>query len=100
MTNRSVSHLTSVIVLSAVLGATATPAFASTNDDIAACRAALSEAGTLDMDQYRLRFDSKKGSSTKTYRLDAINEAGGENKEVTCKVKRGKVLEAALVEDK
>lgn len=81
----------------AAIAGFATPALAgNTQDDIAACRAALSEQSVLDMEQYRLRFESKDGRRTTTYVLHALPSGEGDKQEVICVVKRGKVLEARL----
>ena len=81
-----------------IAGLALTPAaFAGTQDNISSCRAALTEQGQLNMDDYRLRFQSKKGSSKVTLNLLAIpTSADAEKVKVTCVVKRGKVLSVGV----
>lgn len=73
------------------LAGLALPATAGTQDDIEDCRAALTEQGTLNMDEYRLSFEKKKGNSNRVLTLEAIPNAGGEKYVVTCTFKKNKI---------
>ncbi|MGV6800593.1 MAG: hypothetical protein ACWA5L_01575 [bacterium] len=73
------------------------PAQASSQSDVNQCRQALDQQGSLPMSEYRLRYQSKKGSRTVTYKLQAIPYNGQEKQNVICVVKRGKVLSVDLV---
>ncbi|GGD06373.1 hypothetical protein [Aquisalinus flavus] len=92
MTMRVSAALTILGLLSFAL-----PANAGTQDDIEDCRAALTEEGTLKMDEYRLSFEKKKGNSNRVLTLEAIPNAGGAKYIVTCTFKKNKI-EAVSVE--
>jgi hypothetical protein len=73
------------------------PAFAqSTQDSIKSCRAQLANEQMLDMDNYRLKFKSSKGTRTKTLMLEAVPHDGGDRIDVVCKVSRGGKVEVSL----
>lgn len=70
----------------------ALPASATSNGDVEKCRAALSEQSDMDMSTYRLSYDREEGNRTKTIYFTAVSLDGGENLNVTCTIKRSKVL--------
>tara|TARA_R110002020_G_scaffold105570_9_gene246160 strand:+ start:2252 stop:2707 length:456 start_codon:yes stop_codon:yes gene_type:complete len=70
----------------------ATPAFAASNGDVEKCRAALTEQSEMDMSNYRLSYDREEGNRTKTIYFTAVSTDGGEDLNVTCTIKRSKVL--------
>jgi hypothetical protein len=51
---------------------------AASNGDVEKCRAAFSEQGEMNMDDYRLRFERQDGQRTKTIHFKAIPHDGGE----------------------
>ena len=70
----------------------------STQEDIQMCRDAMAAQGKLNMDEYRLSFESKRGNSTRTLSLEAIPNAGGEKFEVTCTISKSAVTEVTVTE--
>lgn len=70
----------------------AMPASATSNGDVEKCRAALTEQSEKDMSKYRLSYDREEGNRTKTIYFTAVSLEGGENLNVTCTIKRSKVL--------
>jgi len=70
------------------LGVMSAPALAGTQSDIQTCRTAITEQGTFDISEHRLRFVSKKGNRTRTIKLKAIPIKDGERFTVTCKIDR------------
>ncbi len=74
------------------------PAFAGTQEDVAKCRVALTEEGTLNMDDYRLSFKGKRGNSKRTLTLEAIPNNDGAHYMVKCSLKKSKVTGVELAE--
>jgi len=70
----------------------AAPANATSNNDVEKCRTALTEQSEMDMSAYRLSYDREEGNRTKTIYFTAVSTNGGENLNVTCTIKRSKVL--------
>ncbi len=70
----------------------ALPAMAASNGDVEKCRTAFTQEGQLNMDDYRLRFERQDGQRTKVIHFKAIPHDGGEALEVTCTMRRTKVL--------
>jgi len=68
------------------------PAHATSNGDVEKCRVALTEQSATDMSNYRLSYDREEGNRTKTIYFTAVSNDGGENLNVTCTIKRSKVL--------
>ncbi len=68
----------------------------STQDQIATCRAQIDQEQILDMEAYRLKFKSSKGSRTRTLNLEAIDSDGGARVPVVCKLSRGGKVTVAL----
>jgi len=64
------------------------PAMAGTQSDIQACRAAITQAGTYDLSDHRLRYMSKKGNRLRTLTLKAIPAKGGESFIIKCQLNR------------
>jgi hypothetical protein len=89
-----ISTLTKTAIISAFAATAfiATPAMAASNGDVEKCRAAFSEQGEMNMDDYRLRFERQDGQRTKTIHFKAIPHDGGEALDVTCTLRRTKVL--------
>lgn len=90
----SLSTLTKTTIISIVAASAfmATPAMAASNGEVEKCRTAMAEQGDLDIAQYRLRFERQEGQRTKTLHFKAIPDNGGEAIDVTCTIKRSKVL--------
>lgn len=88
------SIFTKTILLSAMASAAliATPAMAASNKDVQTCRTAFVEKGELNMDDYRLRYERQDGQRTKTIHFSAIPHDGGETLNVSCTIRRTKVL--------
>lgn len=83
---------TALLSCIATVALTATPAMATSNGDVKKCRTAMTAQGDLNMEEYRLRFERQEGQRTKTLHFKAIPHNGGETKNVTCTLKRSKVL--------
>lgn len=83
-------RLLSTVTIAAI-ALTATAASASTQDDIEACRVALAGNDTLNIDDYRLSFEKKKGNSNRVLTLKAIPNSGGEKYIVTCSFKKNQI---------
>ena len=66
--------------------------FAASNGDVEKCRAALTEQSEMDMSNYRLSYDREEGNRTKTIYFTAVSTDGGKDLNVTCTIKRSKVL--------
>lgn len=92
MTTASTLLKTTLISAIAASALIATPAMATSNKDVQKCRTALTAQGDLDMADYRLRFEHQEGQRTKTLHFKAIPHDGGEAVDVTCTLKRSKVL--------
>ncbi|MCI5048117.1 MAG: hypothetical protein MRY59_11490 [Aquisalinus sp.] len=86
------------IALSSITILSAAPAFAGTQDDVRTCRAALAEDGRLNMDNYRLDFEGKKGNRVRTLTLEAISSDDAPNYEVKCTIERSAVTKLELTE--
>ncbi len=86
------------IAVSSIAVLSAAPAFAGTQDDVRACRAALTEEGRLNMDNYRLGFENKKGTRVRTLTLEAISSDDSQNYEVKCTIERSGVTNLELTE--
>lgn len=90
------STLTRTMTIALVTGAAlfAAPVQAATSqDDIAACRVAMSEQGFADISNYRLRFETAKGNSrNRTIRLKAIPIGKGQAFRFTCSLKKNVVV--------
>ncbi len=69
---------------------TAAPAFASPQDDVAACRAEITAQNPDMLDGYRLRFKSSKGNKDRTLSLEAIpnKKSAGERFKLTCRLNK------------
>lgn len=89
-----ISMLTKTAFVSAFAASAfiASPAMAASNGDVEKCRTAFAEQGEMNMDDYRLRFERQDGQRTKTIHFKAIPHDGGEALEVTCTMRRTKVL--------
>ena len=86
---------TTLVALVAALGMASTPAFASTSqEDVQSCRAAMTDRGTINMDAYRLRFESAKGNNQgRTLYLKAIPNTKNETAfRFTCELNKNKVI--------
>jgi len=70
-----------------------TPALAGTQDDVAACRAAMDRQSNIDMDDYRLRFEKQKGFRVRTVHIKAIplKKSYGKTFTFTCELNRDQV---------
>ncbi|RKQ69337.1 hypothetical protein DES40_2137 [Litorimonas taeanensis] len=86
--------ISKTVLLSAIASAAliATPAFAASNKEVQKCRTAFTESGDLDMSQYRLRYEREEGKRTKTIHFTAIPHDRTEALDVTCTLKRTKVI--------
>lgn len=83
------------LVALTAMGATlfsAVPANAASNGEVEKCRTALTEQSDLDMATYRLSYDREDGKRTKIIYFTAVSTNGGDNLNVTCTIKRSKVL--------
>jgi hypothetical protein len=82
------------VLLSAMASAAfiATPAMAASNKDVQTCRTAFAEKGEINMNDYRLRYERQDGQRTKVIHFTAIPHEGGESLEVSCTLRRTKVL--------
>ncbi len=89
-----ISNLTKTTLMSAFAATSfiATPAFAASNGDVEKCRTAFAEQGDLKIEDYRLRFERQDGQRTKTLYFKAIPHDGGETLDITCTLKRTKVM--------
>jgi hypothetical protein len=69
---------------------TAAPAFASPQDDVAACRAEITQQNPDMLDGYRLRFKSTKGNQNRVLALEAIPnvKSAGERFKLTCRLNK------------
>jgi hypothetical protein len=92
MTSATTVFKTALISAIAASTLIATPAMATSNKDVQKCRTALTAQGDLNMSDYRLRFERQDGQRTKTLHFKAIPHDGGEVVDVTCTLKRSKVL--------
>ena len=88
------SNLFRPLTIALAMGFLSAPALAGTQSDIEACRTAITEQGTFDISEHRLRFMSKKGSATRTLKLKAIPIKDGERFTVTCKLNRKNLVVA------
>lgn len=61
-------------------------ASAVTQDDIQACRTAVTAQGLYDISDYRLRFISEKGNRNRTLKFVAIPNNDGERFKLTCRL--------------
>ncbi len=89
------SSIAAIAISSIALLSTA-PAFAGTQEDVRTCRAALTEDGRLNMENYRLGFEGKKGSRVRTLTLEAISSDDAPNYEVKCTIERSAVTNLEL----
>lgn len=81
----------------AAFAAVAAPAHAEDwNAAIDLCTAAIDAEGKISTDDYRVKFVSAGGGSTKRLALKLIPIGDGETIKAECKVRRGEVTELAV----
>jgi len=70
------------------------PAFAASQDDVAACRAAFTTMAPSTLDGYRLRFKSEKGYKNRVVSFEAIpnKPSTGERFKLTCRLNQKKTV--------
>ncbi|MCI5045147.1 MAG: hypothetical protein MRY72_10655 [Aquisalinus sp.] len=86
------------IAISSIAVLSTAPAFAGTQEDVSTCRAALAEDGRLNMDNYRLGFEGKKGNRVRTLTLEAVSSNNSPNYKVKCTIERSSVTNLELTE--
>lgn len=78
-----------VLMIGTLLSVAAPSFAASTQDDIATCRAALSEKGEMNMKDYRLHYIKSKGRhKARTLYLKAISYKGAKPVELECHIQK------------
>lgn len=79
----------SIATVITLLTFSAMPASAATSqEDVQACRIAMTSQSNIDMNDYRLRFERSKGYRVRTVYLKAISKSGGESFQFECHMKR------------
>lgn len=92
MTHMSKAFKTVLVSAVAASAFMAAPAHAASKTDVENCRAAFAQEGNVNIEEYRLRFKRETGKRTRTIHFKAIPRAGGDAVELTCTIKRSKVL--------
>jgi len=89
---------TIAVIFITALTCASSPAFAATQNDVAACRAAVTEKAPNLLDGYRLRFKSEKGYKNRVMSFEAIpnKPSAGERFKLTCKLNQKKTVLAVL----
>ena len=86
----------SLAVIAAV-GLSASPSFAgSTQDQVTLCADEAKAQGLAPSSDFRAKFISLKGASLKTVKVKLIPTGEGESREIECRVKGDKVIEATV----
>jgi len=97
MKNLTAVLLAPVLVIGAGLAVFSAPAYAaSTSELIAQCATALEERGIASSDEYRVKFVSVSGGAAQKLTLKLLPKSDGEAKVVTCKVRRGEIVDLRL----
>lgn len=88
-------------IVASCLASLAVFAFSSANaksskQQVEMCAGALASNGSTAAAEYRAKFKKSRGGSVKTLTIDLVPLSGGEKLTGICKIKGGKITEAAI----